>query len=179
MIRGIHHVAISTPDIDRLAAFYRDGLGFEEVMSGGWSDRPIIDELIDVPNSAARQAMFRAGNCYVELFEYSSPTPVEQDPAYPPSNHGITHFCFDVVDIDAEFDRLTSLGMTFHRRPPTSEELGGRSPLRAIYGRDPDGNIIELQEVLDPTIPFALEHTELAGPTLREQSDDRPKETAS
>ena len=31
--------------------------------------------------------------------------------------------------------------------------------IRAIYGRDPDGNIVELQEILDPAVPFALEHT--------------------
>lgn len=170
MIRGIHHVAISTPDIDRLAAFYRDGLGFTEVMSTSWSNRPMIDELINLRGSAARQLMLKAANCYVELFEYSAPVPEPQNTDYPPSNHGITHFCFDVVDIDAEFERLTDLGMTFHRPPPTSEELGSNSPLRAIYGRDPDGNIIELQEVLDPSIPFSLEQTELAGPTLRERA---------
>ena len=168
MIRGIHHVAISTPDLDRLARFYRDGLGFREVMSSSWSQRPMIYELIDLRGSAARQLMLQAGNCYVELFEYSSPTPLEQDPAYPPSNHGITHFCFDVVDIDAEYERLSGLGMTFHRPPPTSEELGNASRLRAIYGRDPDGNIVELQEVLDTSLPFSLEQTELAGPTLRD-----------
>ena len=173
MIRGIHHVAISTPDLDRMTTFYRDGLGFQQVMEGGWSDRPIVDQIIDLPGSAARQAMFRAGNCYVEVFEYSSPTPRPHDPAAPPNDHGITHVSFDVVDIEAEYERLTSLGMTFHRRPPTTEELGGRSPLRAIYGRDPDGNIIELQEVLDPSIPFSLEQTDLAGPTLRREAADR------
>lgn len=25
--------------------------------------------------------------------------------------------------------------------------------MRSIYGRDPDGNVIELQEILDPTSP--------------------------
>lgn len=159
MIRGIHHVALSTPDIDRLREFYVDGLGFEVVMEGGWSDRPIIDELINVPGSAARQLMLRAGNVHLELFEYSSPTPKPQDPQYTPNDHGWTHICFDVVDIDAEFDRLIELGMTFHRRPPSAEELGGGPPrLRAIYGRDPDGNIIEIQEVLDPTLPFAFDN---------------------
>jgi catechol 2,3-dioxygenase-like lactoylglutathione lyase family enzyme len=28
MIRGLHHTAISTPDIDRLVRFYRDVIGF-------------------------------------------------------------------------------------------------------------------------------------------------------
>ena len=47
--------------------------------------------------------------------------------------------------------------MRFHRPPPSVEELGGKSPLRATYGRDPDGNVIELQEVLDPALPISLE----------------------
>ena len=36
MIRGIHHTAISTPDIDRAIAFYRDLLGFEVLVNGAW-----------------------------------------------------------------------------------------------------------------------------------------------
>jgi catechol 2,3-dioxygenase-like lactoylglutathione lyase family enzyme len=160
MIRGIHHVAISTPDLDRLAAFYTDVLGFEPVMSTGWRDRPIIDRIIGLDGSAARQVMLRAGNAYLELFEYSSPTPRAVDPASPstPSDHGYTHFCIDVIDIDAEYARLSASGMTFHTSPPTVDELGN-ARLRAIYGRDPDGNIVELQEVLDPAVPFTLERT--------------------
>ena len=54
--------------------------------------------------------------------------------------------------------------MRFHSSPPSSDELGTTS-LRAIYGRDPDGNIVELQEILDPTIPFDLVQTDLIGST--------------
>ena len=39
MIRGIHHVAISTPDLDRMTAFYRDGLGFVEIGRFGGHER--------------------------------------------------------------------------------------------------------------------------------------------
>jgi catechol 2,3-dioxygenase-like lactoylglutathione lyase family enzyme len=158
MIRGVHHVAISTPDIDRLAAFYVDVVGFTPVMSTSWSDRPIIDRIIDLPGSAARQLMLQAGNAYLELFQYESPLGTPADPARNPANHGYTHFCLDVTDIDAEYERLSANGMTFHAPPPTREELGNGS-IRAIYGRDPDGNIVELQEILDPVVPFALEHT--------------------
>ena len=158
MIRGVHHVAISTPDLDRLAAFYVDVVGFVPVMSTSWNDRPIIDRIIGLAGSAARQLMLQAGNAYLELFEYASPRGTPADPDRNPSNHGYTHFCLDVTDIDAEYARLSAAGMTFHAPPPTTAELGD-GPLRAIYGRDPDGNIVELQEILDPTVPFALEHT--------------------
>ena len=157
MIRGVHHVAISTPDLDRLAAFYTDVVGFEPVMEASWSDRPLVDRMIGLRGSAARQVMLRAGNAYLELFEYSSPAPRPADPARPPSDHGITHLCLDVVDIDAEYERLSANGMSFHSPPPTPEEMGGSPRLRAIYARDPDGNIVELQEIIDGDVPFALE----------------------
>ena len=162
MIRGVHHVAISTPDLDRLEAFYVDVVGFKRVMASSWNDRPIIDRIIGLRGSAARQVMLQAGNAYLELLEYQSPQGKPGDPQRPPSDHGYTHFCLDVTDIDAEYARLSAAGMTFHAAPPTTEELGS-GHLRAIYGRDPDGNIVELQEVLDPAIPFTLERTPMVG----------------
>ena len=160
MIRGIHHVGLSTPDLDRLVAFYRDVMGFEVVMNTQWRDREIVDRMVGLTGSAARQVMLKAGNAFLELFEYESPTPrpalVDRNPA----DHGYTHFCVDVVDIDAEYGRLSANGMTFHAPPPTIDELG-HARLRAIYARDPDGNIVELQEVLDPDVPFGLDHTDL------------------
>ena len=160
MIRGIHHVGLSTPDLDRLVEFYRDVMGFEVVMTSEWRDREIIDRMVGLSGSAARQVMLKAGNAYLEVFEYDSPTPRPAPSDRNPADHGYTHFCIDVVDIDAEYERLSANGMTFHAPPPTTDELGhGR--LRAIYGRDPDGNIVELQEVLDPDVPFGLDHTDL------------------
>jgi catechol 2,3-dioxygenase-like lactoylglutathione lyase family enzyme len=160
MIRGIHHVAISTPNLDRLAAFYTDVIGFTPVMETAWADRPLVDRMIGgYDRSAARQVMLQAGNAHLELFEYSSPTPTPANPDRTPADHGYTHFCLDVVDIDAEYERLSAHGVTFNSAPPTVQEMGGVARLRAIYGREPDGNIIELQEVLDTSIPFALEQT--------------------
>ena len=106
--------------------------------------------------------MLQAGNAYLELFQYESPQGTPADPERNPASHGYTHFCIDVTDIDAEYARLSESGMTFHGPPPTTDELG-HGALRAIYGRDPDGNIIELQEILDPAVPFALEHTTMIG----------------
>jgi catechol 2,3-dioxygenase-like lactoylglutathione lyase family enzyme len=157
MIRGVHHIAVSTSDLDRLVEFYTELFGFEQVMDGGWSDRPVFDEIVGLSGSAARQAMLRSGNAYLEIFEYSShaghPAPAERTAA----DRGYTHFCLDVQDIDAEYERLAAAGMRFHCPPP--KLAGGR--VRATYGRDPDGNIVEIQEIVDTSLPFALEQAEL------------------
>lgn len=141
MIRGIHHVAVHVRDLDRMVKFYREAFGFEAVGEPfSWRDNPIIDQLIDVAGSAARGAMLRAGNCYLELFEFSAPAP-ESVRALRPSDKGYTHFCVDVTDIEREYDRLKSLGMRFAQPAPL--DLGH---VKSLYGRDPEGTVIEIQQ---------------------------------
>ncbi len=68
------------------------------------------------------------------------------------NEHGITHICLDVTDVDAEYERLQAAGVTFHCPP---QEFAGVS--KVTYARDPDGNVIELQEILQPSSPIALD----------------------
>ena len=156
MIRGVHHVAVATGDLDRLVGFYRDLFGFEVASQGGWdAGSPVVDDIVGLPGSAARTAVLYAGNIYIEVFEYSSPQGRPGDPDRPVSDHGYTHFCIDGTDVDAEYARLTAAGMRFHTPPPAASDMGGK--IRATYGRDPDGNVIELQEILDPTYSKRLD----------------------
>jgi glyoxylase I family protein len=154
MIRGVHHTAISTGNLERALRFYRDLLGFRVAAEFAWpAGTAVADAITGLRDSAARAVMLRAGNALVELFEYTSPPPRPLDPRRPVSDHGITHICLDVKDLDAEYTRLVAAGMTFHCPP---QDLGG---VRTTYGRDPDGNVIELQEVLDDSDPIALPRT--------------------
>jgi predicted enzyme related to lactoylglutathione lyase len=61
-------------------------------------------------------------------------------------DHGITHVCVDVDDLDADHERLSSAGMSFHAPP---QDLGGG--VRTTCGRDPDGNVVELPELRPAT----------------------------
>jgi len=144
MIRGIHHVAVHVRDLDRMIAFYRDAFGFEVVGEPfAWENDEFIDTIVDVPGSAARGAMLRAGTCYLEMFQYSAPAP-GSDRALDPQDKGYTHFCIDATDIEAEYTRLKKLGMTFSQPAPI--DVGH---VKSIYGRDPEGNLIEIQQTAD------------------------------
>lgn len=143
MIHGINHVAISTPDIERLSAFYTDQLGFEEVFRLNWDvGHEALDNITGLHDSSARIIMLRCGNACVELFEYHSPPPQQGDPNRPVCDHGITHLCLQVTDIEGEYTRLLAAGMRFHCPP---QPVGG--DILATYGRDPDGNVVELLQV--------------------------------
>jgi catechol 2,3-dioxygenase-like lactoylglutathione lyase family enzyme len=144
MIRGIHHVAVHVNDLEAMINFYREAFGFEVVGEPfEWENDAFIDTIVDVPNSAAKGAMLRAGTCYLEMFQYSAPAPESTTPlnAY---DKGYTHFCVDVTDIEEEFERLKTLGMTFNQSAPI--DVGH---VKTIYGRDPEGNLIELQQTAD------------------------------
>ncbi len=147
MIRGIHHTSISTGDLERALRFYRDLLGFQEMHSIAWDiGSEVVDKIVGLKDSSARLVFLKAGNAFIELFQYQTPEPEPGDPKRPVCNHGITHICLDVVDVDAEYERLKAAGMVFHC-PPQDVEDG---TIRTTYGRDPDGNVIELQEIKDP-----------------------------
>lgn len=143
MIRGIHHVGINVRDMDRMVKFYQEAFGFEKFNDGfSWADEPIMDVIVDVPNSASRGIMLRSGTCYIELFQYSSPEPESTTPLRP-YDRGYTHFCVDVTDIENDIVHLEKCGMTFNDR-----EFVDVGHVKTLYGYDPEGNVIEVQQVV-------------------------------
>lgn len=141
MIRGIHHIALHTPNFDAMVTFYREAFGFEPAGSDfRWSPNPEMDGRMGVAGSAARTQMLKSGNCYIELFDYAQPPSRDAGPARP-QDHGYTHFGVEVTDIGAECERLARLGMTFSMPLPIDFSVH-----KFVYGKDPDGNVIELVE---------------------------------
>ena len=151
MIRGIHHVGINCHDMARMQRFYGEAFGFQPVDEGfGWADEPMMDHIVDVPGSAARGVMLRAGTCYLELFQYSAPPPESPKPQRP-HDIGYTHFCVDVTEIEKDIPFLVSCGMTFNDR-----DFVDVGHVKTIYGYDPEGNVIEVQQCA-PQNGFTLE----------------------
>lgn len=144
MINAMHHVAISTPNLDRLAEFYREGFGFSEESAVDWPEGvEQINNIMGLPESAARSMMLRLGGMRLELFQFLEPVPPAVVEARPVNHVGITHFCFDVTDIDEVCDRLLALGASFHCVP---QDFGAS---KTTYGRDLDGNVFELTEFIE------------------------------
>lgn len=150
MIRGVHHLAISTPDIARFVDHYQRWFGFERAGAGGWEPgNERIDTMVGLQDSAARYEMIRLGNLYIEVFEYAAPPGETVHPRM--CDHGITHLCLYCDDVFAEYERLKGLGMAFNGPP------GGSAATRATYGRDCDGNVVELLQIVDPSCAFVFE----------------------
>lgn len=152
MIRGVHHLAISTPNLDRFIDHYERWFGFERCGGGGWEPgNERVDTMVGLDGSAARYEMIRLGNLYIEVFQYSAPAGTPVRPRM--CDHGITHLCLYSDDVFADYERLTALGMSFNCPP------GGSAATRATYGRDCDGNVVELLQIVDTGSRFGFERT--------------------
>lgn len=144
---GVHHTAMATTDIDAMKRFYCDMFDLRELTSGEWADVPEYDAMVGLPRSSARFVLLGGANVALELFQYATPAPGPAEPDRPVNRPGITHLAFAVEDIDAHYERLSEAGVRFHAPP------SGDSPIRAAYGRDPEGNVFELLEFRGDT-PF-------------------------
>lgn len=155
MIHGIHHVALLTRDFDRLLGFYRDVVGGEVVFESEWGegdDLELLGRVTGIPGRPRlRSAILRLGNAFLEIQHYPEPAGHGDPGAHGPQDFGIRHFALDVCAIEAEVERLEAGGMCF---PGPVQQPSSR--IKSIYGRDPDGNILEIQEIVQPDSPLAL-----------------------
>jgi len=143
MINGVHHISLSTTDLDRLLGFYRDllGLSARHVSQLEEGNKP-FETIVGMTGAQGRAASLRAGNVQIEFFHYTNPVPKPVE-VLPACDGGIRHICFDVTDIWSEYERLRAAGIEFVSEPQFLE----RAKATSVYARDPDGNIVEFQEL--------------------------------
>lgn len=151
-IRGVHHIAVSVPDLAKARRFYIDLLGAEEEVEPlSWRDDPFIDSVIGLEGSICDQFICRLGNIQIEVFEYHTPRSDPQDPDRGVNHYGYTHFALQVDDIQACYDRLSAEGIRFHAPPDlgtiTVDAEGNKTGYSATYCRDWFGNVFELIEI--------------------------------
>lgn len=140
MIGPLHHVGISTPNMDRAIAFYTSLFGFAVASLGGWGPgNEARDRQLHATGSSARSAMLEREGMRLELREYAHPVGAPRAFDTPAVDHGINHFCFAVDDVHAEYARLLAAGVAFDCEP-----LEVAPGVTLTYARDPDGNIVEL-----------------------------------
>lgn len=139
--KGVHHVAMSVPSLLEAEEFYVGKLGFEVVDRVHFPPSEEMDEVMALKNADCHMMMVKAGNLFIEIFEFHSPPPAEQD-GRPVSDHGYTHLALEVDDIQAAYEYLADAGVRWHQ-PPSEAGEG----YMMAYGRDPFGNVLELQEL--------------------------------
>jgi glyoxylase I family protein len=147
MILAFAHPCLVVPDLEKASRFYHQMFGFKVISTEGWKDAPDMDRAIGLENSSCRGVMMKGHNCFLELFEFTSPSSNSvSELGLNAASQGIRHLAFYVDDCKAEYQRLIDLGGIALGEPAGNDESG-----YAVYCRDPFGNIIELAEIPDPS----------------------------
>lgn len=69
MIRGIHHVSISTNNFDAMVHFYKDLIGLPFATSFDWeAGNSAAYKCVGLTDSAVKTALLRARNTFVDIF---------------------------------------------------------------------------------------------------------------
>ncbi len=120
-VQRIDHVVLTVADIERTIAFYERALGMTAItFAGGRRALAFGDQKLNLHESGRE-------------FEPKArrPTP------------GAIDLCFTTdVPLGEVVDHLRAVGVAIELGPV--DKTGARAPLRSIYFRDPDGNLVEV-----------------------------------
>ena len=149
MFSSVAHIGITVSDLDRSVSFYKNELGLEYV-GEMFMEGPSTEALFQRASANARVAYLKTLDEHaplVELIQFTDkPSECDEPTLFKTS---ISELCFMVDDIDAEYSRLSDLGVKFMSEPQTFDSTQyGFGKSRAVYLYDPDGNILELIQSL-------------------------------
>jgi methylmalonyl-CoA/ethylmalonyl-CoA epimerase len=130
---SFHHIGISVANLEESIAWYKEMLGFEEVMRmdrGETIENMIIGHI-------------KRGNCYIELFQVAGAKPLPEyrrDPNADLAVHGLAHFGLQVDDVHAALKELKAKGVEVAMGPIDTPGV------TFVFIRDNSGNAFELIE---------------------------------
>jgi predicted enzyme related to lactoylglutathione lyase len=140
------HTNIIAEDWEKLAQFYTEVFDCKPAyprrdLSGDW-----IDSLTQIPDVEIKGIHLKLPGYddgpTLEIFEYNKLLKSKHMPHI--NDKGFSHIAFHVTDVDETLKKLLSKGGKKYGET-VEKEIDGIGVLKAVYAKDPEGNIIELQ----------------------------------
>ena len=152
-LKNFHHVALSTADMEKVFAFYRDLLGlevtvdveldFSEPNPENFPGAEMHATAVWMKRTRARFVNMQVpgGTANIEVFQYLTPAGKNvEGQQLRQYDRRISHFGFQVDDIHAMVEKLQNAGVEFHWSPAADVGMG----TLATYLYDFEGNTVEL-----------------------------------
>jgi methylmalonyl-CoA/ethylmalonyl-CoA epimerase len=134
MIGRLNHVAIAVKDLDAAAAVYRGALGAK------------VSEPVPLPEHGVTTVFVTLPNSKIELISpLGDGSPIARFLERNPDG-GIHHLCFEVADLRAARDRLTTEGARVLGDGEPKIGAHGK-PVLFLHPKDFCGTLVELEEV--------------------------------
>jgi len=140
------HTNLISKDWKALAGFYIQVFDCKMILpqrdlSGNWLDKATNVKNAHIKGAHLRLPGYGKKGPTLEIFQYDE----QEDQANPiPNRLGFGHIAFEVADVAAVLDQALKLGGQAFGTI-TSKEVESVGTLTFVYLKDPEGNIIELQ----------------------------------
>ena len=144
-IRGVHNVGITVSDIDDTLAFYGAAVPYELVERQRVDASSIPAEILAKRSGEIEVALVRTPTLFLRLIDID-PETKEPPIRRPATGPGYTHICFQSPGDAPKYPRFKELGVDMLSRGDGPVDLGGYGVTYA-YGFDPDGTMIEMEQV--------------------------------
>jgi catechol 2,3-dioxygenase-like lactoylglutathione lyase family enzyme len=141
---GVHHIAIGVKDLESMRSFYKEVLGFSDVfVDFPQAEYPALSEVVRAPHPVYGAVLFSqaAGGIIVELVQMIDPVPRPIRKPFRYGDVGLGKMTIAVSDVEQICRELR--GRIDWCTAPKSVSLPGRDDYRFVFGRDPEGNLIE------------------------------------
>ncbi len=142
--QGLNHASLTVRDLDRMAGFFVDVLGYR-IVSRGPRDAGLIQRMTGIVG-ADLEIMFVEGPGHrLELIQYKGPA--DRGAVNPRlCDVGAAHIGVDIVDLDGALEESTRHG--FHLAGEVIRiDAGPNAGRRVCYLRDADGITVEFLEL--------------------------------
>lgn len=143
MILKTRHTGIVVQDMERNLKFWRDIMGLKVVVDF-WEEGKFIDTVQNLKGVKLHMIKLTApdGTIVELLKDENHPTPPPEKNKM--CDQGIRHIAFMVADVEKSWQAITDNGYETLSSPVTSPD--GKA--RLFFSRDPEGNLLELVEIL-------------------------------
>lgn len=147
-IKKFRHVAIVTNNYNKLVDFYTTVLGLKFIREFAIESEDFRNG-IGIPNAKAKGTHLHTpdGSFEFEIFEFSHPKTENNDSVSIANKIGYRHIAFIVDNLEDAVYKLKKLNIEFFSEPITVKEPENVAGFRFVYFKDPDGNIIELNQL--------------------------------
>lgn len=149
-IKGVHHVGITVSDIDDTVAFYTRAVPYEVVERRRIPARALPSEILAKRSGEIEVALIRTPTVFLQLIDID-PARKAAPARRPVIGPGYTHICFQTHADTPGYDRFRAAGLAMLSRGGKPVDLGGYGVTYA-YGFDPDGTMIEMEQLSGPVL---------------------------
>lgn len=144
-IEGFNHIGISVYDLEEMITFYESATEFELVKREKVSNSKNADALFGIQDISYEVATFKGPNMLLELTQFANQK-TKPNSKMAPEGPGMTHTCYQSPEWISGYDKFKNNGAAVLSRGDGPVDLGGYGVTYA-YAYDPDGNMMELEQL--------------------------------